>query len=297
VAGIVFGLLAIGAGFFVALSDALNKKFFSKLGHPYMIIARTLGSVPFLLPVFVWQTASGKGFRFFTLDFALVVGILLVLESLATLFYMKAIKSSDLSLSIPFLSFTPVFITITGFLILGEKISVAGFLGICLVVAGGYLINLPSLKEGFIAPVKAALKENGCRLMLTVALIYSITSVLGKKAILLSSPVWFASFYFSFFGLVAGLFFSRIYKIRVLSFFKKYWKEVLLVGGSQATMCVLHMLALIHLKTAYMIALKRTSVLFSVILGYLIFRESYFLIRLSSVILMLAGVVFILLLK
>ncbi len=35
--------LAISSGFFVALSDALNKKFLSSEGAPYMLVVRTLG--------------------------------------------------------------------------------------------------------------------------------------------------------------------------------------------------------------------------------------------------------------
>jgi drug/metabolite transporter (DMT)-like permease len=50
------------------------------------------------------------------------------------------------------------------------------------------------------------------------------------------------------------------------------------------------MIALSQIETAYMIALKRTSILFAVIFGYFIFKEKHILIRLFAVILMLAGI-------
>jgi uncharacterized membrane protein len=53
------------------------------------------------------------------------------------------------------------------------------------------------------------------------------------------------------------------------------------------------MLALSLVETAYMIALKRTSILFAVILGYLFFRERYVGFRLTGALLMLLGVVII----
>jgi len=50
------------------------------------------------------------------------------------------------------------------------------------------------------------------------------------------------------------------------------------------------MIALNQIETAYMIALKRTSILFAVILGYFIFKEKHVLVRLFAVILMFAGI-------
>jgi multidrug transporter EmrE-like cation transporter len=57
------------------------------------------------------------------------------------------------------------------------------------------------------------------------------------------------------------------------------------------------MIALSQLETAYMIALKRTSILFSVVLGYFFFKESYFGLRLVAAGLMLTGVCLIMFFK
>jgi len=159
-----------------------------------------------------------------------------------------------------------------------------------LVFLGSYCINLPSVKEGFLAPIKAIKKEKGSFLLLQVALIYSITSVLGKKGILLSNPLWFASFYFSILGIASTLSMKILYRIKLCEFVKTNFKPILLIGLTQALMCYFHMIALSKIETAYMIALKRTSILFAVILGYLMFKESYILVRLFAVILMLFGI-------
>jgi len=55
----------------------------------------------------------------------------LPLEVLAFLCYMKALKVSPLSLSVPFLAFTPGFILLTGWFILGETIRGVGWQGFC----------------------------------------------------------------------------------------------------------------------------------------------------------------------
>ncbi len=286
----IWCVFAILSGFFVALSDALNKKYLSSFGHPYMVVARTLGSFPFLFPIFLFLTYKYNGLSYFSLQFASTVSILLTLEITATILYMKGIKLSPLSLTLPFLSFTPVFIILTGYLILGEKISEKGALGIILVVMGSYCINLPALKDGFLSPVKAIKKEKGSLLLLQVAFIYSITSVLGKKGLLLTNPLWFASFYFSILGIVSTLSMKVLYRIKILPFIKTNLKYILIVGLTQALMCYFHMIALSQIQTAYMIALKRTSILFAVLLGYFMFKETYILVRLFAVLLMLFGI-------
>ncbi len=84
---------ALGAAFFVALGDALNKKFFARDGMVLMAIARTLGPLPFLalfLGIFFsWPeflALSQKAFG--NPEFLLTVALLLPLETLALLLYM-----------------------------------------------------------------------------------------------------------------------------------------------------------------------------------------------------------------
>jgi drug/metabolite transporter (DMT)-like permease len=77
-----------------------------------------------------------------------------------------------------------VFSALTGFLFLGERISADGFAGILLVVLGAYLLNFEFADRGglkaLLAPVSAIIHHRGSRLMLSVATIYSVTSVFGK---------------------------------------------------------------------------------------------------------------------
>jgi len=288
----LWAILSISAGFFVALSDALNKKYLSSAGANAMLLARTFGSLPFLLPIFLYLLLKEGALHYFTPPFIFVVILLLGLEILATIFYMKGIKTSPLSTSLPFLSFTPIFVTLTGYLILGERVSGPGFLGILLIVIGSYFIHLPG-KKTFYEPFLRIFTDTGSRYLLITAFLYGITSVLGKKALLLSSPLFFASFYFSALGL-AGLIYGKfVGSLRIRALFAQNPKGILLVGGTQALMCFCHMLALSLVETAYMIALKRTSILFAVLLGYAFFKEAHLASRLTGALLMLLGVLII----
>lgn len=285
--------LSILAGFFVALSDALNKKYFSQEGYIYMTLARTLGAFPFLFPLFLYLLFIKKTYFYFTSDFLLNTLILLLLEITATLFYMKGVEISPLSASLPFLSFTPVFIILTGYLILGERVSPGGALGILLIILGAYLIHLPRLERGVLAPLKGVWEEKGSLFLLITAFIYGITSVLGKRGLILSDPIFFAAFYFSLLSFTTPMVLKGLYKISLKDFVLKKKRALLLVGGTQALMCFCHMLALSLVETAYMIALKRTSILFAVFLGWYFFKEKHFKLRFSSALIMFLGILII----
>jgi drug/metabolite transporter (DMT)-like permease len=106
-----------------------------------------------------------------------------------------------------------VFSALTGFLFLGERISADGFAGILLVVLGAYLVNFEFADRGglkaLLAPLSAIIHHRGSRLMLSVAVIYSVTSVFGKGALQYAPAASFGPFYFALLGLIsAGLFAS-----------------------------------------------------------------------------------------
>jgi len=127
----------------------------------------------------------------------------------AYLLYLYAIKMSPLALTLPFLAFTPVFMIITGYLVLGETVTIWGGVGIGLIVSGSYGLNLHKAGAGLLQPIAALFQEKGSWLMLIVAFIFSFAAVLGKKAILHSSPLFFTFFFFLLFN-ITTLFFLTL---------------------------------------------------------------------------------------
>jgi uncharacterized membrane protein len=127
--------------------------------------------------------------------------------------------------------------------------------------------------------------------MLMVAFIFSITSSLGKLAINHSSPLFFGTTYFIVLALIYTPFGLPGMRRSPLS--RAGWGTMLIVGALNALMVVSHVLAISLANVAYMIAVKRSSLLFSVLYGYLIFREGYVGERLIGALLMLAGFVLV----
>jgi drug/metabolite transporter (DMT)-like permease len=281
--------LTLFCAFSLATSDALTKKALASHNEYLIAWLRLLLTLPLLLVplAFIPVPTLGK-------DFYSAVLIALPLETAATLFYIRALKVSPLSLTLPFLAFTPVFLLIIPFLLLGERITLAGGIGILLIAAGSYTLNLGEARKGFLAPFRAIRRERGALYMIIVAFLYSITSTLGKKAIAASSPLFFAACYFPAVVLLLTPF-AIYYGRQEMKGMKKNHalRSALLPAFFYAVMLITHMIAISMAPVAYMISIKRLSLLIGVFYGHLLFKEKGIRERPLGTVLMLAGVVLI----
>ncbi len=281
--------LSLLSAFTLATSDALTKKVLIKSNEYLVAWFRHLFSLPFLIIIWFFipqpelDTVFYKAFLF-----------ALPLEILAIVLYIKALRVSPLSLTLPFLSLTPLFLIIVSHMILGEKVSLQGGVGIVFITAGSYTLNIHELRKGIFKPFKAIVKEKGSVLMICVALIYSITSSLGKMAIEHSSPLFFGVTYFlavtAIFAPIA--FWGGRPELKTFMV-KKQFKSLFLPGFFYSAMISSHMIAMSLTKVAYMISVKRTSLLMGVVYGYFLFSEKNIGERFFGALLMFTGFVLI----
>jgi drug/metabolite transporter (DMT)-like permease len=276
--------LALATALSVSTGDALTKKFFGRFTPLEMAIAPSLYSLPFLCLTIPFIPIPDLGHGFWW-----IVSIAIPLDTVAFYIYMKALKLSPLSLSIPFLSFTPVFMLVTGFVFLQEIPNLWGLFGVVLVVVGSYLLHAGEVKHGYLAPFRAIIKEPGSVLMLIVSVLFSVLAVLGKKAILLSSPLFFGIFFLAGLDIIALLVFPLLGNIRWKALIRLP-REGLAVGLLLYLHVLFHVLAISMIEAVYMISVKRTSILFSVVYGRIIFREPEIRNRLLGTCLMFLGV-------
>ena len=280
--------LSLIAAFTLATSDALTKKALVETDEYLAAWFRLLFALPLPLVLLFFMPAPPVDAIFYR-AFALS----LPLEVIALVLYIKALRRSPLSLTLPFLSLTPVFLILVSYVVLGEKVSLRGGVGILLLAGGSYALNIHEMRKGFFSPFRAIGREKGSVLMIVVALIYSVTSSLGKMAIEHSSPLFFGAAYFAalsvLFGPVALM--AGRDKREFLS--RKQYRRLFLPGLFYSVMIIAHMLALSMTKVAYMISLKRTSLIMGVIYGYFLFREKNIRERLAGAVLMFAGFVMI----
>lgn len=278
-------MLSLLSAFSLATSDALTKKALGTCNEYLVAWFRLLFSIPLLLIFLILLPAPNLDAEFFT-----AFAVALPLEILSVIFYIRALRLSPLSLTLPFLSLTPVFVMLMSYALLGEKVSPRGLIGIMLLAVGSYALNIHGLKKGILEPLKSVASEKGCVLMIVVAFIYSVTSPLGKMAILHSSPLFFGATYVIFLTLFlapVALWKGRHDIRHFLS--NKYYRSLLAPGIFYSVMVASHMAAISLTNVSYMIALKRTSVLMGVLYGYALFREKQIPERLAGAVVMLAG--------
>jgi drug/metabolite transporter (DMT)-like permease len=279
--------LSLSAAFFSATADAVTKKNFSCLSAYEMGTVRYGYTLPWLAISFLFIPVPALDRHYFL---SLACG--LPLELLAVLCYMEAIKRSPLSLTLPFLAFTPLFLILTGWIVLGETITWSGALGIFLITLGSYCLNLSRTRDSLLGPVRAVVKEPGSMLMMLVALLYSVTSVIGKAGVLHSSPWFFGTTYNIGLSLLMLLTFRFTPGARTGHLVSKPMAGLLL-GGVYAAMIFSHFLAISLVQAAYMISIKRMSLLFGVLYGAFLFREQKITERFTGAVIMAVGVLII----
>lgn len=280
-------LFASLTAIFESLKDVTSKYGLKNINEYIVSWALMFFTLPLLLPLLFFIRIPELGSKF---ELALLIGG--SLNIVAIIFFIKAIKISDLSIAIPLIAFTPLFLLITSPLIIGEYPTWIDAIGIFLIVIGSYILNLKEKEKGYLVPLKALVTEKGSKLMLLVAFIWSITSAVDKLGIENSSPTFWA---------IANYSFIAIAMLPIMLFKAKHsLKQIpqnlltlIPIGLFQGAAILLQMQAISMTLVAYVISVKRLSALITVLLGYLIFHEQGIKARATGAAVMIAGVLVI----
>lgn len=211
-----------------------------------------------------------------------------ILNILAAYLSFKALKLTDLSLAMPMISFTPLFMIGTSFLILNELPSQAGIIGIIIIVAGSYVLNTTNSTK-LLDPLKEMFQNRGVMLMLTVGFIYSFTANFDK-VVVLNSDAYFSGA--SVIGIMGLFFLALTIKKQHLKNYKAYILPAVALSLSGIFVNTAFQMEI----APYVISIKRLSILFGVLIGGLLFKEDHLPRRLTGAAIMAVGVVCILLL-
>jgi drug/metabolite transporter (DMT)-like permease len=238
-----------------------------------------------------------------------------VLNILSMVLVFRAMRSSDLSLSMPMLSFTPVFLIGTSYLLLHEMPSLAGSIGICIIVSGSYVLNISAGHEHVLDPVRSMIRNRGSWYMLIVAFLFATSINYDKIGMLNSDPVFGMAF--TLLLISGGLLVMVAVSAKTAGRFPlhpaagdpgahdnlpdpgcpamSYLVPAVLIGIFAATESVSINIAYTLQIAPYVIAIKRLSIIFMVLYGTIFCAENEFRTRLLGSILMVGGAVIILL--
>jgi drug/metabolite transporter (DMT)-like permease len=276
----------------LATSDALTKKALQVHGVYLVAWLRLLWALPLLFMTQLFVPLPRLDKEFYT-----TLLIAMPFELAAFILYMKALKISPMSLTLPFLALTPVFLIVVPSILLGERVTLSGAAGILLIAAGGYTLNIKDFRKGLLEPFAAVGRERGALYMMAVAVIYSFTATLCKKVIIHSAPVFAAlAYYVLLFAMLIPIALKTDgQNIRRLRLDRGALRATIMPGLLDSVAIMTNMIALSMTKTAYMVSVKRLSLLIGVLYGYYFFREKGIRERLAGTVLMLAGFVVIVL--
>jgi drug/metabolite transporter (DMT)-like permease len=276
---------AILTAFFESLKDVSSKYGLRKIDEYIVTWVSIVFATLFLIPLLLLTKIPTLNSQFWV---ALLIGGSLNVISFTL--YIKAIKASDLSLTVPIVTLTPLFLLATSPLIVHESPSIADAIGVFMIVVGSYVLNLKERSQGYFAPLRAILREKGSRLMLIVALIWSITSNFDKVGVVNASPLFWSTALYLF--LAIGIFPIVFYKSR------HHFDQILPNAKMLATIGLFHalaisfqMIAVTDTLVTQVIAIKRMSALVSVLFGHFLFKEAGLQERLAGATIMVAGVI------
>ena len=236
-----------------------------------------------------------------TLSFHKAAAVTIFLNIIAIILLIEAIRRSDLSYSMPFLGLTPVFSIFMGWMLRGEVVSLPGVLGIFLIFFGALGIDAHSCRDWASLGGKRIFRDQGVRLIIIVAFIYSVSSVYDKSATLLSDPltfVWYSAM------VRAAILLLFYYGTKHASPASKAQKAFSLPQGALFALLGITFLAealfqMVALQTglvAYVIAIKRLSILMTSLVGMIVYKEVFSMARLAGATLIMvgAGVIYLL---
>ncbi len=265
-------ILAFLCGVFAAAHGAIGKRIVETKGYILATWAASITSLPFLIGHVLWRSETPPSPQPVVLLYLLgAVGLLLIANTL----YFKAVSVGELSRDIPLLSLTPIFMILTSYLMVDQTLSFNGAAAILIVVAGCFILQQQK-GRGITATFKALFTEPGSRLMLVVALIWSITANFDKLCLQQLGPYWYPP--------IINLLFAVCYTPVVLharlplkAMLRRLWLPLIAIGFVQALLNISQMLAVdVAPHVAYVITLKRGGLLIaSLLLGAWIFKERH----------------------
>jgi len=200
----------------------------------------------------------------------LVIDVLLI--TIVMWLYFRALQISPLSMSVPFLSFTPVFLIPTGFLVLGELPLPSKAFGVALIVAGSLAMHRRLFAKGWLAPARAVLREKGSRYMLLVSLIFSITNTLDKKLVTMSD-IFTEAFAYGAGLCISFWIMGRVQRSDFAAAARGNWTWISLAATLDAVSLLFQLASYTYIAVVITVSIKRAGIVLSVLAGWLFFHE------------------------
>lgn len=286
-------LLTLVCGLCWVVSDALRKRLTSTADALSLAVWLAGGQLLLLLivvPMLLWIGGLGTWSEWrLAPSYWLYALPTFICTAVGHVFFLKSLRISDLGLTIPYLSFSPIFVMVCAALFLQEYPTFLALVGVCVVALGAFVLNQPILSSdaGRRSNVGA---RKGALFMIITALCWSAAAAFDKGALRHSSAL-------------THLVLLLVSTVLFLEIFRRWWstdsrqsRDVIDLGPLIWVCCImtgalgLQLTAYTYWDVAYVEAVKRAiGLVGSVLVGTLMFDEKGLRKRLLAVVVMSIG--------
>ena len=278
--------ICILSGIFWSLFDLVRKKTLQKIQPVSILIIFSLGQIIFFL---IW-TLSGS----FYIQFQeyLVPGLLLIIISVfSALLFLKSLEISELSLTIPLLSFTPLFSAIISSILLGENLNQFQYIGIFIIIFGTMTLYSKSLNLfDILNSFKVLVNNTGAKYMVLVSFFWSFSPILDKICFKYS-PMSLHGLIQCFGAFIILMILNQRKVKKELFLISKNYKLISITVIIGVTATVLQFYAITLTFVSIMESIKRSiGQILSIIFGKFFFNESITLNKVFGVLILSYGV-------
>ena len=284
--------------YFALLSAVLNsfnvlaRKTHGSLAHPMELCWwTTMLAIPFGIGLLL--TSHQPYYTNFGFVIPLALSCITAIASSVLSFH--AFQKGETSALTPITNCLPVFAVVTSFLFIGIVPTWTGLIGILLVVAGVYYSSVG--KEKLSHPIKQILRSPGSRSMLACVILWSIGTVLDKISLESAEPTFImAARQMICFVILSAILLLHPQKHRFRRGQKvvQRWGWHILAMSVFATLAVYFQLQALNLADpAYVMAVKRLDIVFTVLLAHFILKEKHVMQRFEGSLVAFVGIVII----
>ncbi len=176
---------SLGCALTSAVSVILNKKALKSINASLVSWSLFAFSIPFLI-----YPALKDGWPKLNTSFFVATFISVVVFAYVKTLSLRSLKNSKLISEIVPLAFFSVFVQyVLGLIFLNEKIRIMPFLGLVLIIFGGYFLKIKEAKEGLLSPFKIIFINKDTFHYLMAMLIMPVTSVFDKIGLMNFKPI------------------------------------------------------------------------------------------------------------
>ena len=169
-------IIILISALFLGLSDVYRKKVLTK-EHTMQFVTAFMTFLFILSLTFVWKVDFSISFGQFSF-----IALKSVLILTAFIMIMKALKHTEISKTAPLRNLSIIFVVLLSIFILGESVSLKGYLGIIALLIGTYLVEVnPKLKHHF-HPFRVFKNKYSVFIMIYLVAI-SLTGLVDKIAL------------------------------------------------------------------------------------------------------------------